>query len=58
MAGPLDGLLLDVTGLSEAELAEGAALPTEIGAHGPGGRARYTPRPADPRRWDWRGDTP
>ncbi|MEV8099914.1 hypothetical protein [Kitasatospora sp. NPDC085879] len=58
VAGPLDGLLLDVTGWSEAELARGAALPTEIGAHGPGGRAQYAPREGDPRRWDWRGDTP
>ncbi|GAA1953050.1 hypothetical protein [Kitasatospora viridis] len=56
VAGPLDGLLLDVTGWTEAELAAGAALPTEIGAHGPGGRARYGPRPGDPRRWDWQGD--
>ncbi|MEV7177530.1 hypothetical protein [Kitasatospora sp. NPDC093679] len=58
VAGPLDGLLLDVTGWSEAELAEGAALPTEIGSHGPGGRAQYAPRTGDPRHWDWRGDTP
>ncbi|MFC0602437.1 hypothetical protein [Streptomyces palmae] len=57
VAGPLDGLLLDVTGWSEQRLGEGAALPTEIAAHGPGGRALYSPRPGDPRRWDWRGDT-
>ena len=58
VAGPLDGLLLDVTGWTTEELADGAALLTEIGAHGPGGRAHYGPRAADPRRWDWAGDTP
>lgn len=58
VGGPLDGLLLDVTGRREEELREGAALATELGAFGSGGRARYAPRPADPRRWDWRGDTP
>ncbi|MFD9123831.1 hypothetical protein [Kitasatospora sp. NPDC059571] len=57
VAGPLDGLLLDVTGWSADRLAEGVALPTEIGAFGPGGRAHYAPRPADPRRWDWAGDS-
>ncbi|MED7951867.1 hypothetical protein PUR61_19100 [Streptomyces sp. BE20] len=58
VAGPLDGLLLDVTGWDAEQLADGAALPTEIGSHGPGGRARYEPRSEDPRRWDWAGDTP
>ena len=57
-AGPLDGLLLDVTGWSTEELADGAALLTEIGRHGPGGRAHYEPRAQDPLRWDWVGDTP
>jgi hypothetical protein len=56
VAGPLDGLLLDVTGWSTAELAGGAALSTEIGAFGPGGRATYRPRAGDPRCWDWTGD--
>ncbi|MEU8530163.1 MULTISPECIES: hypothetical protein [Streptomyces] len=58
VAGPLDGLLLDVTGWSEHQLGEPVELPTEIGAYGAGGRAQYAPRPGDPRRWDWRGDTP
>lgn len=58
VGGPLDGLLLDVTGWHEEQLREGAALATEIGAFGPGGRAVYQPRPVDPRRWDWAGDTP
>ncbi|MEU3330035.1 hypothetical protein ABZ709_31615 [Streptomyces albus] len=48
VGGPLDGLLLDVTGQDEAELAGGAALITEIGQFGPGGRALYGPRPTDP----------
>ncbi|MDH6145141.1 hypothetical protein P3T35_007192 [Kitasatospora sp. GP30] len=56
--GPLDGLLLEGTGWSEKELAGGAALLTEIGRYGPGGRARYKPRQGDPRRFDWAGDTP
>ncbi len=34
VAGPLDGLLLDVTGWSTQELADGAALITELGAFG------------------------
>lgn len=58
VGGPLDGLLVDVTGWEEDALREGAALSTEIGAHGPGGRAVYGPRAADPRFWDWQGDTP
>lgn len=35
--GPLDGLLVNVTGCPPTELAEGAALITEAGAYGPGG---------------------
>ncbi|MFG2146168.1 hypothetical protein ACGFRG_18460 [Streptomyces sp. NPDC048696] len=58
VAGPLDGLLLDVTGWSEERLREGAPLATEIGSHGPGGHAWYGPRPGDPGHWDWSGDTP
>ncbi|MEV0192374.1 hypothetical protein AB0I39_28060 [Kitasatospora purpeofusca] len=58
VGGPLDGLLLDVTGWDAEQLADGAALITEIGSYGPGGRAHYEPRPADPSRWDWAGDSP
>lgn len=58
VAGPLDGLLLDVAGWTDEELATGAALITEIGAYGPGGRALYGPRPGDPQRWAWEGDSP
>lgn len=57
VGGPLDGLLLDITGRTRAERAEGAALETELGKFG-GGRALYAPRPGDPNRWDWSGDTP
>ncbi|MCC9310072.1 hypothetical protein LN042_23890 [Kitasatospora sp. RB6PN24] len=57
-AGPLDGLLLDVTGWDAEQLADGAALLTEIGHYGPGGRAHYEPRRSDPKRWDWAGDSP
>jgi hypothetical protein len=56
--GPLDGLLLDVTGWSAAERADGAALLTEIGSYGAGGRAWYGPRAAGPGLWGWEGDTP
>ncbi|MFD0425417.1 hypothetical protein [Streptomyces parvus] len=56
VGGPLDGLLLDVTGWDEADLRDGVGLVTEIGAYGPGGRAEYGPRSADSHQWDWRGD--
>lgn len=56
--GPLDGLLFDVTGWTESERAGGAALLTEIGSYGAGGKAWYQPRPTDPRFWQWEGDTP
>lgn len=58
VGGPLDGLLVDVTDWTARQLAEGAALATEIGAYGAGGRAWYGPRDADPAKWDWEGDTP
>ncbi|MDH6122968.1 hypothetical protein [Kitasatospora sp. GAS204B] len=47
-----------VTGWSAEDLAGGAALATEIGAFGAGGRAGYGPAPQDPQRWYWQGDTP
>ncbi|MGW4817210.1 hypothetical protein ACWEPB_36970 [Kitasatospora cineracea] len=58
VGGPLDGLLLDVTGWDADMLECGAALITNLGHYGPGGRAHYEPRPGDPARWDWEGDTP
>ncbi|MEU5634600.1 hypothetical protein ACIA8I_25525 [Streptomyces rishiriensis] len=57
VGGPLDGLLLDVTDLSQRELRE-VALTTEIGRYGPGGRALYALRESDGSRLDWRGDAP
>jgi hypothetical protein len=57
VAGPLDGLLVDVTSWTPGELRGGAALSTEIGAYGPGGHAVYEPV-GDPQRWGWQGDTP
>ncbi|MET8816083.1 hypothetical protein ABZW47_29270 [Streptomyces sp. NPDC004549] len=56
--GPLDGLLLDVTGWSRAEIDGGVALPTELGHFGAGGRALYDPRLGAPERFDWAGDSP
>nr|WP_320777291.1 hypothetical protein [Streptomyces sp. CRN 30] len=56
VGGPLDGLLLDVTDLPDRARREGVELPTEIGRHGPGGRARYVPRADGGRRFDWAGD--
>ncbi|MGW7049501.1 hypothetical protein ACWGDT_43985 [Streptomyces avermitilis] len=58
VGGPLDGLLLDVTGWSARERDEGVALLTEIGRYGHGGRALYAARPGDERCFDWRGDSP
>ncbi|QIB49556.1 hypothetical protein [Streptomyces aureoverticillatus] len=58
VGGPLDGLLVDVTGWSQEQLDEGALLITEIGQHGPGGRTEYSPREGSSELWDWRGDLP
>lgn len=58
VGGPLDGLLLDVTGLTHQERTAGAMLITNQGQFGPGGRADYEPRASDPDRWDWAGDVP
>ncbi len=58
VGGPLDGLLLDVTGWSGERRGSSVPLSTEIGRYGPGGHALYGPRPGDARRYDWGGDTP
>ncbi|RAJ46834.1 hypothetical protein K353_00035 [Kitasatospora sp. SolWspMP-SS2h] len=58
VGGPLDGLLLDVTGRDPADLERGAALATGLSHYGSEGRAHYAPRPTAPHRWDWTGDTP
>jgi hypothetical protein len=57
VGGPLDGLLLDITGWSAEEFADGAALMSDRGYYGPGGRSLYGPRPDSPLRWEWEGDT-
>ncbi|MEV6963193.1 hypothetical protein AB0M97_29350 [Streptomyces sp. NPDC051207] len=54
VGGPLDGLLLDITGWIQI----GAALTTELGQFGAGCRALYDPRPGERNRWDWSGDSP
>jgi hypothetical protein len=51
-------LLLDITGWRPKEIDDGVSLLTELGQFGPGGRALYDPRPGDPARWDWSGDSP
>ncbi|MFJ4876978.1 hypothetical protein ACIP93_17415 [Streptomyces sp. NPDC088745] len=58
VGGPLDGLLLDITGWTADEVSEGAALMTELGQFGAGGRTLYDPRPGERNRWDWSGDSP
>jgi hypothetical protein len=58
VAGPLDGLLLDVTERPAQTRGESVVLLTEIGRYGPGGRTVYAPRPCEPDRFEWRGDLP
>ncbi|RSS60385.1 hypothetical protein [Streptomyces sp. WAC06614] len=62
VGGPLDGgRLLDVTGWSPLERADGVLLMSERGAFGPGGRCAYEPAEIDgvyPSRFGWRGDVP
>ncbi|MEW2374432.1 hypothetical protein AB0940_34540 [Streptomyces sp. NPDC006656] len=61
VGGPLDGQLLDVTGWSPLEVADGVLLMSERGQFGPGGRSAYEPDEADgvyPTRFEWRGDVP
>ncbi|MFC7267127.1 hypothetical protein [Streptomyces lutosisoli] len=58
VGGPLDGLLLDITGWMPDEIGTGVALRTELGHFGSGGRALYDPRRGDPGHWDWSGDAP
>lgn len=49
VGGPLDGLLLDVTGWPTQEVVEGAMLMSDHGAFGPGGRSDYEPSGATRR---------
>ncbi|MFF2521465.1 hypothetical protein [Streptomyces liangshanensis] len=55
VCGSLDGLLLDVTGWTEDQLREGAALITEIGAYGPGGRTLHGQDLDRPGHMVWEG---
>ncbi|MEV5259904.1 hypothetical protein AB0L02_17840 [Streptomyces anulatus] len=58
VGGPLDGQLLGITAYAPEERADGALLMSNHGVYGPGGRSDYEPRPGDPDRWNWAGDTP
>ncbi|MFC9283004.1 hypothetical protein [Streptomyces collinus] len=65
VGGPLDGLLLDITGWTAEEVDGGVALATEL-SRWPGGRALYDPSADEPRtpgagiacRFHYAGDTP
>lgn len=65
IGGPLNGLLLDITGWRPEEIEDGAALPTEL-SRWPGGRALYDLHPGEPStpgpgvtcRFVYSGDTP
>ncbi|MEU3408555.1 hypothetical protein ABZ766_32025 [Streptomyces sp. NPDC006670] len=62
VGGPLDGMLLDVTGWPPCEVVDGALLMSEHGYFGPAGRSQYVPaepgRYGDVGRFVWRGDVP
>ncbi|MEU6245810.1 hypothetical protein [Streptomyces sp. NPDC047024] len=58
VGGPLEGLLLGITGFRRDEVGTGVTLSTELGQFGTGGRAMYTPRLGAPDRFDWTGNTP
>ncbi|MFI9064428.1 hypothetical protein ACIGQE_21575 [Streptomyces sp. NPDC053429] len=60
VGGPLDGMLLDVTGWDPQEVVDGAMPMSEHGQFGPGGRSEYEPAEADAGAGDvgrsvWRG---
>ncbi|MDL5206128.1 hypothetical protein [Streptomyces sp. ALI-76-A] len=65
IGGPLDGLLLDITGWRPEEVDDGAALSAELGQF-PVGRALLDPHPGEPRtagpgvmcRFCYSGDSP
>ena len=58
MGGPLDGLLLGITGRRSEGIDNGVRLLTEGGQFESGDRALYDPRPGDPARWGRGGDSP
>ncbi|GAA2616256.1 hypothetical protein GCM10010304_82210 [Streptomyces roseoviolaceus] len=65
IGGPLDGLMLDITGWRPEEVDDSVALSTELGPF-PGGRSLYDPCPGGQRkpgpgvscRLYYSGDTP
>lgn len=58
VGGPLDGDRLNVTPLTEEEIADGFALIADDGGTWIGGRSIYDPRPGQPGRLYWAGDIP
>ncbi|MFE0878260.1 hypothetical protein ACFW4X_25920 [Streptomyces smyrnaeus] len=58
VGGLLDGLCSTPPDAVTKSWPTGAALITEIGQFGPGGRALYRPRPTNSQKWNWEGDTP
>lgn len=52
------GSLFEAVQVQREPIGDGVSLLTELGQFGPGGRALYDPRPGDPARWDWGGDSP
>ena len=58
VGGPLDGERLDVSALTDEEIADGFALIADNGGTWPGGRSLYDPRPGEDGKLFWSGDTP
>jgi hypothetical protein len=58
VGGPLDGQRLNVTALSEQQIAGGFALIADEGGTWLGGRSLYDPQPGDDMRLYWSGDIP
>ncbi|MFJ3883345.1 hypothetical protein ACIPW5_38595 [Streptomyces sp. NPDC090077] len=61
VGGPLDGMLLDITGWDTDEIVDGALLICQRGQYGPGRRSAYEPAEGhggDLSRFVWRGDVP
>ncbi|MFD9807673.1 hypothetical protein ACFWZZ_10550 [[Kitasatospora] papulosa] len=57
--GPLDGQLLEVTGLTADERTAGAYLATPYSVYGPSGRTSYGPTFSHPDGpWVWEDDVP
>ncbi len=62
VGGPLDGLLLDVTGWDPKDIVDGAVLMSDHGVFGPAGLSGYEPADGGDGcglgRFVWRGDVP